>query len=119
MGRKELCQFACVILKAATNLGSDAYFVAAIAWLLLIIVLGYLVHVLDNVIDTIYVCYAIDRDRGEDRVTEQNNFLFCFCSKLICAIHLIYPSINNTHQNHVLNYKSRVEMGVGDAHQAM
>ncbi|KAK2435110.1 CTL protein [Trifolium repens] len=56
---------ACVILKAATNLGSDAYFVAAIAWLLLIIVLGFLVHVLDIVIDTIYVCYAIDRDRGE------------------------------------------------------
>lgn len=55
----------CVILKAATNLGSDAYFVAAAAWLLLIIVLGFLVHVLDIVIDTIYVCYAIDRDRGE------------------------------------------------------
>ncbi|CAK8576729.1 unnamed protein product [Lathyrus sativus] len=56
---------ACVILKAATNLGSDAYFVAAAAWLLLIVVLGFLVHVLDIVIDTIYVCYAIDRDRGE------------------------------------------------------
>ncbi|RDX68251.1 CTL-like protein, partial [Mucuna pruriens] len=56
---------ACAILKAGTNLGADSYFVAAMAWVLLIVVLGYLVHVLDNVIDTIYVCYAIDRDRGE------------------------------------------------------
>ncbi|XP_027355418.1 CTL-like protein DDB_G0288717 [Abrus precatorius] len=56
---------ACVILKAGTNLGADSYFVAAMAWVLLIVVLGYLVHVLDNVIDTVYVCYAIDRDRGE------------------------------------------------------
>ncbi|KAG2397990.1 uncharacterized protein HKW66_Vig0137740 [Vigna angularis] len=56
---------ACVILKAGTNLGTDSYFVAAMAWVLLIVVLGYLVHVLDNVIDTIYICYAIDRDRGE------------------------------------------------------
>lgn len=55
----------CVILKAGTNLGSDSYFVAAMAWVLLMVVLGYLVHVLDNVIDTVYICYAIDRDRGE------------------------------------------------------
>nr|AFK35062.1 unknown [Lotus japonicus] len=55
----------CVILKYGTNLGSDSYFVAAVAWVLLIIVLGFLVHVLDDVIDTVYVCYAIDRDRGE------------------------------------------------------
>lgn len=38
---------------------------AAMAWVLLMVVLGYLVHVLDNVIDTVYICYAIDRDRGE------------------------------------------------------
>lgn len=48
-----------------TNLGADSYFVAALAWVLLILVLGYCVHVLDMVIDTVYVCYAIDRDRGE------------------------------------------------------
>lgn len=35
------------------------------AWVLLIVVLGYFVHVLDDVIDTVYLCYAIDRDRGE------------------------------------------------------
>ncbi|KAK7312248.1 hypothetical protein VNO77_35991 [Canavalia gladiata] len=55
----------CAILKAGTNLGDDSYFVAAMAWVLLIVVLGFLMHVLDNVIDTIYVCYAIDRDKGE------------------------------------------------------
>lgn len=53
----------CVIVKS--DLGVDSYSVAALAWLLLILVLGFFVHVLDNVIDTIYVCYAIDKDRGE------------------------------------------------------
>ena len=53
------------MLKAVTNVGSSSYFVAALAWLLLFLVLGFFVHVLDNVIDTVYVCYAIDRDRGE------------------------------------------------------
>ncbi|KAJ6819417.1 uncharacterized protein M6B38_402045 [Iris pallida] len=55
----------CAILKAVSALGSEIYLVAAIAWLLLFVVLAYFVHVLDNVIDTIYVCYAIDRDKGE------------------------------------------------------
>ncbi|KAK2972724.1 hypothetical protein RJ640_029181 [Escallonia rubra] len=55
----------CVILKAASHLGVDSYFVAVMAWVLLIVVLGYFVHVLDNVIDTVYVCYAIDKDKGE------------------------------------------------------
>ncbi|XAR59827.1 hypothetical protein NMG60_11015808 [Bertholletia excelsa] len=55
----------CAIVNAVSDLGADSYFVAAMAWLLLIVVLGYFVHVLDNVIDTVYVCYAIDRDRGE------------------------------------------------------
>ncbi|OMO74483.1 von Willebrand factor, type A [Corchorus capsularis] len=53
------------ILRGASNLGDAAYIVAALAWLLLIVVLAFFVHVLDNVIDTVYVCYAIDRDRGE------------------------------------------------------
>ncbi|XP_008235998.1 PREDICTED: CTL-like protein DDB_G0288717 [Prunus mume] len=55
----------CAILKGVSNLGVDSYFVALLAWVLLILVLGFFVHVLDNVIDTVYVCYAIDRDRGE------------------------------------------------------
>ncbi|KZV41104.1 choline transporter-like protein 3-like [Dorcoceras hygrometricum] len=55
----------CAILKAGIHLGDDAYFVAVMAWILLIVILGYFVHILDNVIDTVYVCYAIDRDRGE------------------------------------------------------
>lgn len=56
---------ACAILKAVSSLGADSYVVAALAWVLLIVVLGFFIHVLDNVIDTVYVCYAIDRDRGE------------------------------------------------------
>ncbi|XP_072988924.1 uncharacterized protein [Typha latifolia] len=55
----------CAILKAVSALGVETYFVAALAWLLLMVVLGYFVHVLDNVIDTVYVCYAIDRDKGD------------------------------------------------------
>lgn len=55
----------CVILQAASGLGVESYFVAAMAFVLLIVVLGFLVNVLDNVIDTVYICYAIDRDKGE------------------------------------------------------
>ncbi|MCD7464858.1 hypothetical protein HAX54_053516 [Datura stramonium] len=54
-----------VVVRAATHLGIEAYLIAVLAWLLLMVVLGFFVHVLDNVIDTVYVCYAIDRDRGE------------------------------------------------------
>ncbi|KAM7257454.1 hypothetical protein ACFE04_013195 [Oxalis oulophora] len=54
----------CAILKGA-GLGVDSYFVAILAWALLILVLGFFIHVLDNVIDTVYVCYAVDKDRGE------------------------------------------------------
>lgn len=54
-----------MILQAATRLGVDSYFVAAVAFVVLILILGFLVHVLDNVIDTVYICYAIDRDKGE------------------------------------------------------
>ncbi|KAK1437862.1 hypothetical protein QVD17_03662 [Tagetes erecta] len=55
----------CVILNAATDLGVDSYFVAAVAFVVVLVILGFLVHVLDNVIDTVYICYAIDRDKGE------------------------------------------------------
>lgn len=55
----------CVILKAGCELGVDSYFVAAMAFVVVIMVLGLLVHVLENVIDTVYICYAIDRDKGE------------------------------------------------------
>ncbi|KAF7810789.1 CTL-like protein [Senna tora] len=55
----------CAILKAVSDLGSYSYIVAALAWVLLILVLGFFVHVLDNVIEAVYVCYAIDRDKGE------------------------------------------------------
>ncbi|CAH2075835.1 unnamed protein product [Thlaspi arvense] len=53
------------VLRGVSNLGIDSYLVAILAWLLLIVMLAFFVHVLDNVIDTIYVCYAIDRDKGD------------------------------------------------------
>ncbi|KAF5727824.1 hypothetical protein HS088_TW22G01521 [Tripterygium wilfordii] len=53
------------ILQGVSNLGVDSYLVAVVAWALLIAVLSLFVHVLDNVIETVYVCYAIDRDQGE------------------------------------------------------
>lgn len=53
------------IIKAVSDLGSRSYIVAVLSWVLLVLVLGYFVHVLDNVIETVYVCYAIDRDKGE------------------------------------------------------
>lgn len=55
----------CVIVKAVGHLGIDAYFVAVAAWLLLMVVLSFFVHVLDNVIETVYVCYGIDKDKGD------------------------------------------------------
>lgn len=55
----------CAILKAATSLDVDAYFVAVVAWALLFLILHYFVHILDNVIDTIYICYAMDKDTGD------------------------------------------------------
>ncbi|KAL8267380.1 hypothetical protein R6Q59_004724 [Mikania micrantha] len=55
----------CVILNAASDLGVDSYFVAVVTFVVMLVILGFLVHVLDNVIDTVYICYAIDRDKGE------------------------------------------------------
>lgn len=54
-----------VVVRAASDLDVESYLIAVLAWLLLMVVLGFFVFVLDNVIDTVYVCYAIDRDRGE------------------------------------------------------
>ena len=55
----------CAILEGISDLGVNAYIVAVLAWVLLIVVLAFFVNLLDNVIETVYVCYAIDRDRGE------------------------------------------------------
>ncbi|KAM7482735.1 hypothetical protein LguiB_007318 [Lonicera macranthoides] len=54
------------ILKLGSNLGAtELYSVAAVAWVVLMVVLGFFVHVFENVIHTIYICYAIDKDKGE------------------------------------------------------
>lgn len=55
----------CAILKGVSDLGVNTYTVAALAWVLLILVLSFFIHVLDNVIDTVYICFAMDRDREE------------------------------------------------------
>ncbi|GLJ54970.1 hypothetical protein SUGI_1180160 [Cryptomeria japonica] len=55
----------CAILKAATSLGGDAYFVMFLAWALLFMILLFFTHILDNAIDTIYICYAIDKDKRD------------------------------------------------------
>ncbi|KAH9317757.1 hypothetical protein KI387_019526, partial [Taxus chinensis] len=55
----------CAILRAATSLGGDAYFITVLAWALLFAILLFFTHILDNVIDTIYICYAIDKDRRD------------------------------------------------------
>lgn len=56
---------ACAILKAINDLGANTYYIAVLAWLLLMIVLSYFVHVMENVIDSVYICYSIDRDKCE------------------------------------------------------
>lgn len=71
------------ILKAVSALKVEIYFVAALAWLLLILVLGYFVHVLDNVIETIYVCYAIDRDKGD------------VCKQEVHEVYVMLPNSRN------------------------
>uniref|UniRef100_A0A0D6QX70 Choline transporter-like protein n=1 Tax=Araucaria cunninghamii TaxID=56994 RepID=A0A0D6QX70_ARACU len=55
----------CAILKAATSLGGDAYFVTVLAWVLLFLILLFFVHILDDVVDTVYICYAMDKDRRD------------------------------------------------------
>ncbi|XP_031476601.1 uncharacterized protein LOC116248126 [Nymphaea colorata] len=55
----------CAILRAVSDLGADVYLIAVFAWLLLFVVFSFFIHVLDNVIDTIYICFAIDRDKTE------------------------------------------------------
>ncbi|CAI9275725.1 unnamed protein product [Lactuca saligna] len=80
----------CVILNAASGLGVDSYFIAAMAFLVLLVVLGFLVNVLDNVIDTVYICYAIDRDKGE------------VCKQEVHEIYVHLP-INRNHNPAYLN----------------
>ncbi|GAB2218056.1 hypothetical protein Droror1_Dr00001273 [Drosera rotundifolia] len=55
----------CAITNAASDLGIYSYYVGLSTLLLLLVVLGFFAHVLNSVIDTVYVCYAIDRDRGD------------------------------------------------------
>ncbi|XP_058090897.1 uncharacterized protein LOC131237230 [Magnolia sinica] len=80
----------CAILKAVSSLGVEAYFVAVLAWMLLLAALGYFVHVLENVIDTVYVCYAIDRDKGE------------VCKQEVHEVYVHLPISRNDRLSHAL-----------------
>ncbi|KAH7285156.1 hypothetical protein KP509_33G015700 [Ceratopteris richardii] len=53
-----------IILKAGMSLGSVAYYVTALAWFLLFVMFLLFCQVLNNTIDTLYICYAIDKDSG-------------------------------------------------------
>ena len=53
-------------------------------------VLGYFVLVLDNVIDTIYVCYAIDRDKGD------------VCKQEVHEVYVMLP-VSRNHRRSVVN----------------
>ncbi|TQD78522.1 hypothetical protein C1H46_035918 [Malus baccata] len=89
----------CAILQAATSLGVDSYFVAVLAWVLLIVVLCFFVHVLDNVIDTVYVCYAIDRDRGE------------VCKQEVHEVYIHLPISRNHRSSSMISRTLGLEMG--------
>ncbi|XP_077220477.1 plasma-membrane choline transporter family protein [Tasmannia lanceolata] len=77
-----------VILRAVSALGVEVYFVAVLAWLLLILVLGFFVHVLDGVIETVYVCYAIDRDKGD------------VCKQEVHEVYVLLPTSRNDRHSH-------------------
>ncbi|XP_047328710.1 CTL-like protein DDB_G0274487 [Impatiens glandulifera] len=55
----------CAVAYGVSDLGAGSYIIGAMSWVLLMVVMVYVVGVIDDVIDTIYVCYAIDRDRGD------------------------------------------------------
>lgn len=78
----------CVILRGVIGIGVDSYFIAVMACLLLLVVLGFIVHVLDNVIETVYVCYAIDRDTGD------------VCKQEVHDVYVNLP-ISRNHRSHI------------------
>ena len=54
----------CAILRAATDSGGAAYYITFFAWLLLFIIFILFNEVVDNIVDTVYICYAMDKDSG-------------------------------------------------------
>lgn len=52
------------ILRTATHLDGAVYYITVLVWIVLFILLFLFSRVLDKVIDTIYICYAIDKESG-------------------------------------------------------
>ncbi|KAG0567489.1 hypothetical protein M758_7G139600 [Ceratodon purpureus] len=53
------------VLSLSTSLAKDQrLIVSALSWLILFLVLVLFVRVLSNIIDTVYICYAMDKDHG-------------------------------------------------------
>ncbi|KAJ7534453.1 hypothetical protein O6H91_13G095500 [Diphasiastrum complanatum] len=52
------------LLHAFANIGTQSYTVSLIAWVLVLFVLVLLIGVLNAVIDTVYICYSMDKDQG-------------------------------------------------------
>jgi hypothetical protein len=60
-----LCLQVYGVLSLATSLARDQrLIVSGLSWLILFLVLVLLVRVLSNIIDTVYICYAMDKDHG-------------------------------------------------------
>lgn len=64
------------VLSLSTNLARDQRLITAIlSWLIVISVLILFVRVLSNIVDTVYICYAMDKDQGVASKPEIHNVL--------------------------------------------
>lgn len=64
------------VLSLSTNLTRDQRLITAIlSWLIVISVLILFVRVLSNIVDTVYICYAMDKDQGVASKPEIHNVL--------------------------------------------
>ena len=54
----------CTISRASIDSSRVAYYITFFAWLLLFIIFILFNEVVDNIVDTVYICYAMDKDSG-------------------------------------------------------
>jgi uncharacterized membrane protein len=53
------------VLSLLTDLARDEMLVVSVlSWMIVFFVLVLFVRVLSNIVDTVYICYAMDRDQG-------------------------------------------------------
>lgn len=64
------------VLSLSTSLAKDQKLIAAVlSWLIVFLVLVLFVRVLSNIIDTVYICYAMDKDQGVVSKSEVHDVL--------------------------------------------